>query len=251
MASVTGLPEQPTCESGFRSETEPLLGRPRDAVLSERANIVRGPFIGTGIIAEIGVLILCCDIWANIASTPISFFSGHPIAMSIAIFTLIQSILFQQPITPENLNRKRLGQYIHVAFNLITFLAIITGFTIIEVSKAQGNGSHFQTTHAFFGVSTLLLLIVQYIVGFTMWLTPSLYGGEARAKSLYKYHRYTGYFILLMILGTAVTAMFLMEYNGKAVGVKFWVAGLGAFLIVFAAFPRIQKQKLGFGVTTT
>lgn len=79
-----------------------------------------------------------------------------------------------------------------------------------------------------------------------MWLTPSLYGGEARAKSLYKYHRYSGYFILLMILATAVTAIFLMEYNGA----KFWVAGLGAFLIVFGVFPRIQKQKLGFGVTT-
>jgi hypothetical protein len=207
---------------------------------------VRGPFVGTGIIAEIGVLILCCDIWAHIASHPVIFFSGHPISMSIAIFTLTQSILFLQPIAPENLGRKRRGQYVHAALNLVTFIAIVIGFAIIEVNKISSNGRHFHSTHALLGVSTLLLLIMQYVVGFTMWMTPSLYGGEARAKSLYKYHRYSGYFILLMILATAVTAT-LTGYNQYVLGVGLWVASLGAFLIAIGVFPRIQKQKLGFG----
>lgn len=253
MASTAGLPERPLAsESTYRPETEPLLGIPGNGVL-ERANIVRKtvPFIGTltGIIAEIGVLVLCCEIWARIASIPVVFFSGHPIAMSTAIFILTQSILFQQPITSENLDKKRRGQYVHAALNLVAFIAIVTGFTIVEVSKVQENRSHFPPSpHAAFGASTLLLLIVQYIIGFTMWMTPSLYGGEARAKSLYKYHRFSGYFILLMLLMTAVTAA-LTGYNKYVLGVRDWVASLGSFLVVIGLFSRVQKQKLGFGVS--
>jgi hypothetical protein len=249
MASASNLPQlPPPRESSYRSETEPLLGRLGDAVLSERTSLVRGLFSKTGILAEIGVLILCCDIWARIASTPVIFFSGHPIAMSTAIFILTQSILFQQPIAPEDLDRKRRGQYVHAALSFVAFMALVTGFTIVEITVARMKGAHFPSPHAICGLLTLLLIVAQYVVGFTMWMTPSLYGGEARAKSLYKYHRYSGYFILLMILATAVTAT-LTGYNRAVLGAESWVVSLGALLIAIGVFPRIQKQKLGFGVS--
>lgn len=200
--------------------------------------------ITPGILAEIGVLILCGNIWAHIASGPVIFFSGHPIAMSTAVFILTQSVLFQQPIAAEDVDRKRRGQYIHAALNLAAFVALVTGFTIVEITVAQMNGSHFPSTHAICGLLTLIVLVVQYIVGFTMWMTPWLYGGDARAKSLYKYHRYSGYVILLMILTTAVTATFT-GYNQAVLGVKSWVTGLAALLVAIGVLSRIQKQKLG------
>lgn len=124
-------------------------------------------------------------------------------------------------------------------------MALATGFTIVEITVARMKGSHFPSTHAICGLLTLILLVVQYVVGFTMWMTPSLYGGDARAKSLYKYHRYSGYFILLMLLVTAVTAT-LTGYNKAVLGVGSWVTSLGALLIAIGVFSRIQKQKLGF-----
>lgn len=245
MTSITSLSQQPLArESLSRSEAEPLLERHGDAVVPERAGIVRGLFTKTGLLSEAGVLVLCGSIWTGIASSPVVFFSGHPIAMSTAIFILTQSVLVQQPITSEDLDGKRRGQYIHAALNLAAFIALITGFTIVEISVAQMKGSHFPSTHSVFGLLTLLSLVVQYIVGFTMWMTPSVYGGADRAKSLYRYHRYGGYFILLMILTTAITAT-LTGYNRGVLGIQTWVVGLGAVLVVIGVFARIQKRKLG------
>lgn len=244
MASATGLSQQPLArESCPRSEEEPLLERPGDAVVPERAGIVRGLFTKTGILAEAGVLVLCCSIWAGVASSDVVFFSGHLIAMSTAIFILTQSVLVQQPITSEDLDGKRRGQYLHAALNLAAFMALVTGFTTVEISVAQMKGSHFPSTHSIFGLLTLLTLVVQYVVGFTMWMTPSLYGGSDRAKSLYRYHRYGGYFILLMLLSTAITAT-LTGYNKGVLGIQTWIVGLGALLVVIGVFARIQKRKL-------
>lgn len=241
--AANGLSEQPsTLESNYRPETEPLLGRP---ALSDRADALRYLFTKTGIFAEIGVLILCGNIWARVFSAPFILFSGHPLAMSIAIFILTQSILVQQPITHEDSETKRRGQYIHAALNLAAFLALVTGFTIVEVSVAQMKTQHFPSTHAVFGLVTLISLVVQYIVGFTMWWTPSLFGGEDQAKSLYKYHRYAGYLILVLLLSTAITAT-LTGYNQYVLGVPTLAVVVGAVLVVGGVVPRIQKQKLGF-----
>lgn len=244
MASESGLPERPvpttTRESSDGSETEPLLARPGDAGLFGRANIVRETFIGIGIIIpEIGVLMLCCSVWAQIASHPINFFSGHPTAMSIAIFILTQSTLFQQRFAADDLGWKLRGQHVHASLNLVAFMALVTGFTIVEVTKARLNESHPPSTHTVFGLSTLVLLLVQYLFGVTMWMTPSLYGGEARARALYKYHRFGGYFILVMILATAVTAT-LTGYNKYVLRINVWVVSGGAFLIAIGVFSTLR-----------
>ncbi|KFG84056.1 putative cytochrome b561 [Metarhizium anisopliae] len=247
MASATGLPERPPArESIVASETEPLLGKPGDAVLPTGASIMRTFVLGTGALAQLGVAIICADIWAHMFFSPIIFFSGHPIAMSAAIFTLTQSILVQQPIFSDTPRQKRVGQYVHAGLNLFAFAAIVTGVTIIEINKFRSNGPHFHSAHAYLGVSTLVVLAGQYIVGFTMWATPRLYGGEERAKSLYKYHRYVGYFILLMLLATVV-ATTDTDYVRLVLGANFWTVLAGSVLIVMGVFPRIQKQKMGFG----
>ncbi|KID97127.1 Cytochrome b561, eukaryote, partial [Metarhizium majus ARSEF 297] len=247
MASATGLPERPPArESIVVSETEPLLGKPGDAVLPTGASIMRTFVIGTGILAQLGVVVLCADIWAHVFCSPIIFFSGHPIAMSAAVFTLTQSVLVQQPISSDTPHQKRVGQYVHAALNLFAFAAIVTGFTIIEVNKFRSNGPHFHSAHAYLGVFTLVVLAGQYVVGLTMWATPRLYGGEERAKSLYKYHRYVGYFILLMLLATVVAAT-ETDYVRSVLGVNFWTVLAASLFVVMGVFPRIQKQKLGLG----
>ncbi|KID91663.1 Cytochrome b561, eukaryote [Metarhizium guizhouense ARSEF 977] len=247
MASATGLPERPPArESIVVSETEPLLGKPGDAVLPTGASIMRTFVIGTGTLAQLGVVVLCADIWAHVFCSPIIFFSGHPIAMSAAVFTLTQSVLVQQPISSDTPHQKRVGQYVHAALNLFAFAAIVTGFTIIEINKFRSNGPHFHSAHAYLGVFTLVVLAGQYVVGLTMWATPRLYGGEERAKSMYKYHRYVGYFILLMLLATVVAAT-ETDYVRSVLGVNFWTVLAASLFVIMGVFPRIQKQKLGLG----
>ena len=50
---------------------------------------------------------------------------------------------------------------------------------------------HFQSYHGRFGLITSILLITQALLGILIAYDPGfkLLGGEARAKSLWKYHR--------------------------------------------------------------
>lgn len=78
-----------------------------------------------------------------------------------------------------------------------------------------------------------------------MWATPSLYGGEQKAKSIWKYHRYSGYVILVLLLATVCSAT-QTDYNNNVLKMKLWATLLLSILVLVGVFPRIQKQKLGF-----
>lgn len=56
--------------------------------------------------------------------------------------------------------------------------------------------------HAYLGVVTYALLVVQALVGATAFFTPGLYGGVGKAKSLYKWHRMSGYLLLVVMFVT-------------------------------------------------
>jgi cytochrome b-561 len=171
-------------------------------------------------------------------------FSGHPLAQSLGILILVQSILIVQPThTPE---QKQVGRIVHASLNLVAFLVLVAGVVIIEYNKIKDNGVHFHSVHGYLGVITACILLVQYFVGFTMWQVPAMYGGEENAKKIYKYHRWSGYTILLLLLATVCSAT-QTDYNFAVLKIKLWAVVLLSFLIVIGVYPRIQKQKLGFG----
>jgi cytochrome b-561 len=156
---------------------------------------------------------------------------------------LTESILFLQPT--HTAQQKRIGQYAHASLNLLALLFLIAGIVIIEYNKIANNGPHFHSVHAYLGVITSIILAIQYLVGFTMWATPSLYGGEQKAKSIWKYHRYSGYVILVLLLATVCSAT-QTDYNNNVLKMKLWATLLLSILVLVGVFPRIQKQKLGF-----
>lgn len=186
--------------------------------------------------------------WVSIFTNPVSLFSVHPLAQSLAILTLVESILSLQPThTPE---QKRMGQKIHASLNLLAFIFLVVGVFVIEYNKLINNGVHFHSVHGYLGVITSIILAVQYIVGFTMWLTPQLYGGEANAKSIWKYHRMSGYIILVLLLATVASAT-KTPYNESTLKMKLWAVILLSVLILVGVLPRIQKQKFGFKAPST
>src|SRR5690349_1008186 len=48
---------------------------------------------GTGLVAQIGAVTLLAIIWASVLTNDIILFSYHPLAQSLAIFLLVESIL--------------------------------------------------------------------------------------------------------------------------------------------------------------
>ncbi|KAF7551055.1 hypothetical protein G7Z17_g5285 [Cylindrodendrum hubeiense] len=247
MASATGIPERRysdvESDGAEQRETEPLLGRPGDASQEEGVPMFKNLVLGTGILAQLGIVLLVILIWASVLTKPLILFSGHPLAQSLAVLTLAQSILTLQPT--HTAEQKRIGQRIHASLNLIAFLLLVTGVGIIEYNKIANNGAHFHSLHGYLGVISSIVLLLQYLVGFTMWATPALYGGEHNAKSIWKYHRYSGYFVLVLLLVTVVSAVDT-DYNKNVLKLKLWATLLLSLLVLVGIIPRIQKQKLGF-----
>lgn len=180
--------------------------------------------------------------WVSVFTHPVSLFSVHPLAQSLAILTLVQSVLVLQPtVTPD---QKRIGRRFHGLLNLLAFAFLVVGVFVIEYNKLVNKGVHFHSVHGYMGVITSIVLAVQYLVGFTMWLTPRLYGGEDNAKSIWKYHRFSGYVVLVLLLATVASAT-QTPYNNSTLKIKLWAVILLSVLILVGILPRIQKQKFG------
>ncbi|KAK6955601.1 hypothetical protein Daesc_003243 [Daldinia eschscholtzii] len=247
MASATGIPQHPPVDSdndGQQGDLEPLLGHPGDASQRENAPILKNLVIGTGVLAEAGGILLVASVWASVfLNGPLILFSVHPLAQSLGLLVLIQSILVLQPTHTGS--QKQVGQKIHAGLNFLGIVTFAVGVISIEVNKFKNNGVHFHSVHGYLGVIASFWLLAQYLVGFTMFATPKLYGGEAKAKSIWKYHRSSGYVLLLFLAATVISAT-QTDYNLNVLGLKLWATIVISVLLVIGVFPRIRKQKLGF-----
>lgn len=87
-------------------------------------------------------------------------------------------------------------------------------------------------------------------MGFTAYFFPKVYGSVDNAKSLYKWHRLSGYIILVLMLAT-VAAATQTDYNKGILDIKLWAVLISAVLVLVGVLPRIKKQKLGLGSKKT
>jgi predicted membrane channel-forming protein YqfA (hemolysin III family) len=172
-------------------------------------------------------------------------FSAHPLLNSAAFLFLAEAIIVLQPThTPD---QKRKGTIAHFTIHQLALDLFIAGLIVIEVNKFSHKGTHFESPHAILGLITYIFLLIQALVGFTQYFTPKLYGSVDRAKALYKWHRISGYVILVLILAT-ITAATRTDYNVKTLDIKLWAIVIAAILVLAGILPRIKKQKLGLGV---
>jgi hypothetical protein len=82
------------------------------------------------------------------------------------------------------------------------------------------------------------------MVGFTQYFVPQLYGGVENAKAIYKWHRMSGYVILVMMLSTACAAT-KTDTGINTLDIKLWAVLVSSVLILIGVLPRIKKQKFG------
>lgn len=157
--------------------------------------------------------------------------------------TLTQSILVLQPT--HTAEQKKVGQLVHASLNVFAILVLIAGVFIIEYNKFVNNGVHFHSVHGYLGVITASLLLLQYLFGVSMWAVPWILGGEEKARHLWKYHRWSGYLLLTLLLATVSSAT-QTDYNIDVLKIKLWAVLLLSVLILVGILPRVQKQKLGF-----
>lgn len=182
---------------------------------------------------------------------------------SAGLLFVTQAILILQPTATQK--QKINGTYTHSALNNIGNAALIAGLIVIEYNKIDHGGTHvrliyipsptascdvvltcaqFESPHAIFGLITYILLAIQAFVGLTAFFTPSLYGSIGRAKSLYKYHRTSGYLVLTLMLTTVALAT-QTDYNKNALGIQLWAIVVLSMVVLLGILPRLRVSKLG------
>jgi hypothetical protein len=125
-------------------------------------------------------------------------------------------------------------------------MALIAGLTIIEINKASHPQTRFTSAHGIMGLITFILIFSQALVGFVQFYVPQqILGSVDRGKAIYKYHRMSGYLILVMALATIFAAT-QTTFNADVLHIKWWAALVAGMLVLTGVFPRIKKSKLGW-----
>lgn len=155
---------------------------------------------------------------------------------------ITQAILIVQPTSTQK--QKIAGTYAHAALNDVGVLLLIAGLVLIEYNKIKSGGKHFYSPHGILGLVTYCLFTVQALIGLTAFFTPKLYGSVANAKSLYKYHRVSGYLLLTLSFAT-VAAATTTTFNQNVLHIKLWTVIVAAVITLVGIVPRIKKSKLG------
>ena len=185
--------------------------------------------------------------FTNLATLPTSGAFADPLLdqlfNSAGILLTTQAILILQPT--HSPSQKHLGTNIHATLNLTAFASLIAGLVIIEYNKfAHHAPAHFNSTHGILGLVTYVLLVVQVLIGLAQFYTPSLFGSVNNAKSIYKYHRMSGYLILVMFFATVYAATYT-AFNIDKLHIQLWAVVVASVLVLVGVVPRIKKQKLG------
>lgn len=240
MASATGIPEQ----NPATTEEEPLLGGPGDASQTTRG-LQFNFIIGTAIIAQAGIWILTALVWASVfMADQVIFFSYHPLVNSAGILLLTQAILVLQPTHTQQ--QKVQGTHVHFSLNLVGVTALIAGLIIIEMNKASHPETRFTSAHGIMGLITYILIFSQALIGFAQFYLPTqIFGSVDTAKAVYKYHRISGYVILVLALAT-ICAATQTGFNANVLHIKLWAVIVSSVLVLVGVVPRIKKSKLGW-----
>ncbi|KAJ5485978.1 hypothetical protein N7530_000278 [Penicillium desertorum] len=240
MASATGIPQDHPATIEAR-EDEPLLGRPGDVTQKPDEIIYRNLFTGTASVAQAGIWILAALVWQGILSQPLSLFTPHPLLGISALLLQVQAALILQPTaTPQ---QKSTGTRIHYSLQLLSVVLFVTAFVIIEVNK--GSHPHFVSPHGILGLITYITIVLQAVVGIIQYFLPvTVLGSVDAGKRIYKYHRWSGYVLLLLEMATVVAAT-QTTYNVIAIHIPLWGVLVAVVLILAGVGARIKKHKLG------
>lgn len=165
----------------------------------------------------------------------------HQLLNSAAILLQVQATLILQPTTTPH--QKRLGTIIHYIIQTLSLLGFITAFIIIEINK--GDHARFTSPHGILGLITYIFIILQVLVGVVQYFVPvQVLGSVEKGKSIYKYHRKSGYVLLLLELAT-VSAATQTTYNLNVLSIPLWGVLVASVLVILGLGARIKKHKLG------
>jgi hypothetical protein len=156
--------------------------------------------------AVTSILVLLITTWVVVLSNnpkALGWFSFHPPLQSLALCLFTFGILTLQPTSQPQ--TKKAGLARHQVFMIcLAFPAILLGTTAMIYTKYSHGAPHFTTWHSKFGLVSIIWITLQVSIGAgSVWFGGAIFGGGEKAKTVYKYHRLSGYVLFSWLLVTA------------------------------------------------
>ncbi|KAI8380343.1 eukaryotic cytochrome b561-domain-containing protein [Blakeslea trispora] len=192
-----------------------------------------------------GVATFVALVLSVLVRLPVNLFTGHPVFMMVLVICATEGIALLQPTkTPSE---KKQGLRKHAIVQSITYLSAIGGFSFIFYNKVVAGKHHFESFHGKLGLFVFIFLTVQLIFGITMAYFPQqVFGSVDKGKSLWKFHRISGYILLSLVwltaqLGVRADYMYNNLYSTQLI----WLHWVAVALVVFGVLSRIRLTKWG------
>ncbi|KAG2174874.1 hypothetical protein INT43_005936 [Umbelopsis isabellina] len=227
----------------YIDERAPLLSQPSPTVETNKrvANLL-------SVTTQAGVVLFVVLVWSVLLTTPWSLFSYHPASMTVLVVGATEGMsdktggIIPTYTAPE----KKKGLRRHAFLQALAYTSAILGFTAITHNKALHDKPHITSVHAHFGVFTFSFLFIQLLFGIVIAYAPSVVGGTPQAKSLWKYHRISGYVLLVLIWATAqlgAHAEFMVDNFPKPK--LLWLYWVSLVLVSIGIAKRTDVSKWG------
>ncbi|XP_043583581.1 transmembrane reductase CYB561D2-like [Bombus pyrosoma] len=180
-----------------------------------------------------------------------SFFSWHPICMSVGVGLLITEAIFS--VSGEAYVGWKVSRANRVTIHWIlhaTGLALVlVGLVIIVVNKNNNNNPHFATPHSILGLVSIILAFLTAAFGIvtnnSRWLYPRF-----RPVLLKIMHAFGGIIVTVILLATLITGTYTKWWPGGYTGrsltfTAFFIAGF--FILLKPVLGAVSRSRVVFG----
>ncbi|GAK64673.1 cytochrome b561 [Moesziomyces antarcticus] len=230
------------------SLTEPLLSHPEAEITPlEMVQHENPRAIGVQASALLFVGVIWSIVFSSFSPLSLPLFGFHPLIQSFAILLLVQAIVVLQRTSASQPAAKRSAFSAHQWLNLVLVLPLFTaGASIMWYLHDQPGTAHFISYHGILGTAVVVAAWVQAALGAaSVWGRGRMVGGEAQGKKLWKWHRLSGYVLVVMFAATAVLGVVETTWASKNASMAQTLLVVVALaLAVVALAIRIQKSKL-------
>jgi len=212
----------------------------------------RGDSLGLTLVAS-GCTLLVAITWFEIFSNnprSLGLFAFHPPLQTLAIALFACGILTLQPTSHLQPKAKVAGLNRHQLIILgLAFPCISVGTLVIIWNKNIHDAPHFVSWHGTFGIIAVSLMLGQMFLGAgSVWFGGKLFGGGAKAKGLWKYHRISGYLLFPFFLATIMIGGLWSTWTTGSISVlpRIFAYGIAPVAIIVGIWSRARVSKLGF-----
>lgn len=209
----------------------------------------RGDTFALGLVVA-GCALLVVLTWITVLSNDpksLGLFAFHPPLQTLSIALFAFGILTLQPTSQPKTKTAGLARH-QLIMLALAFPCIAVGTLLMIWNKKIHESSHFTTWHGTFGIFAIGWMFVQIALGAgSVWFGGAAFGGGAKAKAIWKYHRLSGYLLFPFFLVTAhiggAWSTWMLMSTSQVTRIFGYVIAPLAILVGLWSRARVSKMK--------